>query len=225
MAAAITPPSAAPNTRAMFMATELSVTAFGRSSAGTISEMKLCRAGLSKTLTKPSATASRKTIQSRMRACRRDGEDRREQAGERLGDEQHPPLVQPVGEHAAQRAEQEHRPEPGRGGQAELGAAVGEVKHEEGLRNRLHPGPGHRDQLAEEEQPVVARRSEETICRGRNNRRRTAETGDAGAHGHPIVDLLVALTKLPPAPAGKPSRRGRDRGRLPPCSRGGNRPR
>ena len=59
MAAAITPPSAAPKTRAMFMATELSVTAFGRSSADTISEMKLCRAGLSKTLTKPSATASR----------------------------------------------------------------------------------------------------------------------------------------------------------------------
>ena len=59
MAAAITPPSAAPNTRAMFMATELSVTAFGRSSAETISEMKLCRAGLSKTLTKPSAMASR----------------------------------------------------------------------------------------------------------------------------------------------------------------------
>ena len=59
MAAAITPPSAAPKTRAMFMATELSVTAFGRSSADTISEMKLCRAGLSKTLTKPSAMASR----------------------------------------------------------------------------------------------------------------------------------------------------------------------
>jgi hypothetical protein len=59
MAAAITPPSAAPKTRVMFMAIELSVTAFGRSSADTISEMKLCRAGLSKTLTKPSATASR----------------------------------------------------------------------------------------------------------------------------------------------------------------------
>ena len=41
MAAAITPPSAAPSTRAMFMATELRVTAFGRSSAETISEMKL----------------------------------------------------------------------------------------------------------------------------------------------------------------------------------------
>ena len=35
-----------------------SITAFGRSSVGTISEMKLCRAGLSKTLTKPSASAS-----------------------------------------------------------------------------------------------------------------------------------------------------------------------
>ncbi len=59
MAAAITPPSAAPKTRAMFMATEFSVTAFGRSAGGTISEMKLCRAGLSKTVTKPRARASR----------------------------------------------------------------------------------------------------------------------------------------------------------------------
>ena len=37
MAAAITPPSAAPNTRAMFAATELRVTAFGRSPVETIS--------------------------------------------------------------------------------------------------------------------------------------------------------------------------------------------
>jgi hypothetical protein len=35
MVAAITPPSAAPKTRAMFIATELSVTAFGRSSGVT----------------------------------------------------------------------------------------------------------------------------------------------------------------------------------------------
>ena len=59
MAAAMTPPSAAPKTRAMFIDTELSVTAFGRSCAVTISDMKLCRAGLSNTLTKPSARASR----------------------------------------------------------------------------------------------------------------------------------------------------------------------
>ncbi len=58
-AAASTPPSAAPKTRAMFIDTELRVTAFDRSRAGTISEMKLCRAGLSNTLTKPSARASR----------------------------------------------------------------------------------------------------------------------------------------------------------------------
>jgi len=33
---------------------------------------------------------------------------------------------------------------------------VGQVEHDEGLRDGLHPGPGDRDQLAEEEQPVVA---------------------------------------------------------------------
>jgi hypothetical protein len=85
-----------------------------------------------------------------------DGEDRREQARQRLGDVQHPPLVHPVREHAAHRAEGEHRQEPGRRGQAELGATVGEVEDEEGLRDGLHPGPGDRDELAEEEQPVVA---------------------------------------------------------------------
>ena len=55
----MTPPAAAPSTRARFMATELRVTALGRSCAVTISEMKLCRAGLSNTLTPPRARASR----------------------------------------------------------------------------------------------------------------------------------------------------------------------
>jgi hypothetical protein len=85
-----------------------------------------------------------------------DGEDPREQPGQRLGDVQHPPPVHPVHEHAAERAEHEHRQEPGRAGEAELGPAVGQVEHDEGLRDGLHPGPGDRDQLAEEEQPVVA---------------------------------------------------------------------
>src|ERR1700692_1594083 len=53
-----TPPSAPPNTRARLTDTELSVTAFGRSSGGTISEMKLCLAGLSNTFTNPSDSAS-----------------------------------------------------------------------------------------------------------------------------------------------------------------------
>ena len=60
------PPRAAPNTRARFIATELSVTAFARSSSGTISVMKLCLAGLSKTLTNPSASASTTTDQTWM---------------------------------------------------------------------------------------------------------------------------------------------------------------
>ena len=85
-----------------------------------------------------------------------DGEDPREQPGQRLGHVQHPLPVQPVREHAADRAEQEHGQEPGRAGQAELGSAVGQVEHEEGLHDALHPGPGNRDQLTEEEQPVVA---------------------------------------------------------------------
>ena len=85
-----------------------------------------------------------------------DGEDPREQPGQGLRDVQHPLAVHPVREHAADRAEQEHGQEPGRAGEAELGSAVGQVEHDEGLRDALHPGPGDRDQLAEEEQPVVA---------------------------------------------------------------------
>ena len=49
--AASTPPTAAPKTRAMFIATEFSVTALARFSGGTISEMNACRAGVSKTFT------------------------------------------------------------------------------------------------------------------------------------------------------------------------------
>ena len=54
-----TPPRAAPKTRAMLSDTEFKVTALEISSGGTSSAMKLCRAGLSNTLTQPSASASR----------------------------------------------------------------------------------------------------------------------------------------------------------------------
>jgi hypothetical protein len=85
-----------------------------------------------------------------------DGIGSREQPGQGLGEVEHPLLVHPVREHPADRAEQEHRQEPGRRRQAELGAAAGEVQHDERLGHGLHPRPGHRDQLPEEEEPVVA---------------------------------------------------------------------
>ncbi len=56
---AIPPPRAAPKMRATFTVTELSVTAFRTSGRDTSSGISDWRAGLSKTLTNPSATASR----------------------------------------------------------------------------------------------------------------------------------------------------------------------
>lgn len=56
------PPAAAPKTRARFTVTEFRVTALLSSSRVTSSEISDCWAGLSKTFTKPSATASRYTI-------------------------------------------------------------------------------------------------------------------------------------------------------------------
>ena len=55
----ITPPMAGPTTREAFMITVLRLTALGRSSRPTISIMKVCRAGLSKTFTTPSSRAIR----------------------------------------------------------------------------------------------------------------------------------------------------------------------
>ncbi len=82
-------------------------------------------------------------------------EDPRQQAGERLGDEQHAPLVQPVGDEPAERPEHEDGHEPGRRGQPEIRAASGQLQHQESKRHRLHPGAHHREQLAAEVQAVV----------------------------------------------------------------------
>jgi hypothetical protein len=84
------------------------------------------------------------------------GEGRGQQACGGLGNVQHPAFVGSVGEQAAGLAEQEHRQETGRRGEPELRSAVGQSQHQERLRHRLHPGAALRDQLAEEEQPVVA---------------------------------------------------------------------
>jgi hypothetical protein len=58
------PAAAGPMTRAMLMVTELRVIALPSWSSATISAMKLCRVGLSKTLTQPSANAITATIHS-----------------------------------------------------------------------------------------------------------------------------------------------------------------
>src|SRR3984957_4246232 len=172
-----TPPTAAPNTRARFMDTELRVTALARSSGGTISEMKLCLAGLSKTFTQPSESASRYTDHISMRCAPvRMGKTPGRDPLQSRGDIQDPPLAPPVGEQAARRAEQQDRQEADRRDQPERRAGVRKVKDEERLSHRLHPGPHHRDELPEEEQPVVP------VPQGRADPR-CAEPADAGRAG------------------------------------------
>jgi hypothetical protein len=64
--AAMAPPADAPKMRAALMVMEFSRTALESCPRGTRSPMNDCRVGLSKTLTKPSASARTNTIHSRM---------------------------------------------------------------------------------------------------------------------------------------------------------------
>ena len=123
-----TPARAGPITRAMLMVTELSVMALPRSFSGTISAMKLCLVGLSKTLTKPERQRDDGDHPQRDDVggdeCR--PAPTRADPGQRLGHIEDPPLVEPVGDQAAPRGEEHHREEPGRRNQAEIGPTAGQ---------------------------------------------------------------------------------------------------
>ncbi len=68
---------------------------------------------------------------------------------------QQTPLRHPVGDQPAPGAEEEHRQELERGGQADGDAAAGQGEDHPDLRHRLHPVAGERDQLAGEVAAVV----------------------------------------------------------------------
>ncbi len=75
------------------------------------------------------------------------------------GDEEDLALVEAIGDQPTERSEQQHRQELEAGGNGDVEAgAVQDEEDEVGLRDGLHPGARHGDDLAREVQAVVAHR-------------------------------------------------------------------
>ena len=74
---------------------------------------------------------------------------------DRLGRDQQPPVVDPVGEDAGEEAEDEERDEPEEDEQSDRERRLRLVVDEPRQRDILHPGSGQRDELPDEEEAVV----------------------------------------------------------------------
>ena len=138
---------------------------------------------------RPAPPASTKTCHSATPpVATRSAEHQREDAHQRLGDDEQPALVVAVGEHAAVHAQQQGGAELQRGDQAERDAAVvGELQHQPVLADALHPGAGQADQVGRGEEPVVAHPQRAERARARV---RGAASVSARA-GHPPASLSM----------------------------------
>ena len=88
-----------------------------------------------------------------------EAQGEREDPGGPLRHVEHLALVEPVGDQAAERAEQQEGEELQAGGDRHVDTGAVEREEDEvGLRDRLHPGARHRDHLAGEVEPIVADR-------------------------------------------------------------------
>ena len=155
-----TPPMAGPITRAEFISTLLRLTALGSRSSPTISETKVCRAGLSNRFTNPRPAASDVDL-PQVGGVRHDqrAQNQGQHSRRPLGAVEHLALVDPVGDQATEGAEEQQRQELQAGGDGDV--HPGAVQREEDqvrLRHRLHPCPRDGDDLAREVEPVVAHR-------------------------------------------------------------------
>ena len=110
---------------------------------------------------------------------REHGEDGGEDHHHGLHDEDRLALRQRIREDAAEQPEDQHGDELRGSDHAEPEHVVGELEDEPGLGNLLHPRPDQRDELAAEEQLVVA------VAEG-------AQPSD-GVHRHRLRPALVAL--------------------------------
>ena len=154
---AITAPAAAgPAIREQWTTTEFSETALTIRSGPTSSITKAWRAGLSIASTEPRASTSPKTIQGAMSpvAVSAHSVDRGHRH-QRLRVLEQAQLRHAVGEQAAPGAEQQHRQELERGGDADGDARAGELHDQPHLGDDLHPVAGDRDDLAGEVPAVV----------------------------------------------------------------------
>ena len=155
--AMIAPPAAGPIMRAAAATVELMEIARGSASRSTSSETKDWRVGTSSARARPSPSARTQTRGSGGDAGdRRDPEHQRECRLTRLRAEQQAALVDPVGDGARPRSEDEDRQCLERDGDAQRRARRRELQDQPRLRHRLQPRPRDRDQLAGEVQAVVA---------------------------------------------------------------------
>ena len=153
----ITPATAGPRMRPVLKMAELMPTALVSSSRPTISTTNDCRTGVSTRGDDAEDGGQREHVPVLHHAGDvEEAEQQGHHTERRLGDEQHPALVQPVGEDAAPEAEQQRRAELQRRDHTERGAGVGEFEDEPVLGDPLHPGAGERDELAAGVEPVVA---------------------------------------------------------------------
>jgi hypothetical protein len=76
--------------------------------------------------------------------------------GRRSGPEQDAPFGPAIGKDPADEREEQHRQRLQRTHQTELEGAMGQLQHQPGLTDDLHPGAGQRDQLAKPEKAEVA---------------------------------------------------------------------
>ena len=176
----VRPATAGPTTRAALNIAELRATALPMSPRPTISTTKLWRTGMSIALAVPRQQRQDDDHPDLDDTGQREhGEDRGEHHHHGLHDEDRLALRQDVGEHAAEQAEDHHREELRGSDHAQPERVVGELEDEPGLGDLLHPRPDQRDELAAEEQLVVA------VAEG-------AQPSD-GVHGHRPRPVLVAL--------------------------------
>ena len=151
------PDNAGPTNAPNWKTEEFRLTALRMWSRPTSSETKTCRVGLSTTVTKPRIVAITKTCQTwtvwvrasvpRVAAIR---------AAVALGDHQDPALGEAVGDHAAEQAEDQHRSELQRHGEADRADVSGELQDQPVLGDPLHPQTGGGHDLRAEVEPVVA---------------------------------------------------------------------
>ena len=153
----VSPATAGPMTRAALNIAELKATALATSSRPTISTTKDWRVGMSTALAQPSRKREHQDVPDldepvAISAARASASS----ICDDLGRDQGPALREVVGDHAAEQAEHQHRRESAHGHETERERIVGELEDEPALGDGLHPRADERDQLAEEEQPVVA---------------------------------------------------------------------
>ena len=144
-----------PTTREALKRLAFSATAFGSSSRPTIWKVSAWRPGASKTsaVLEERRAGRRPSLEA---AEHEDGERCGEDHRDRLSPDHELAVVDPVGDDAGEEAEDREGDEAAEGEQADGDRRAGQLDHEPGERDVLHPGAADRDHLAGEEEAVVA---------------------------------------------------------------------